>query len=101
MLHFANITARLKVGFCPITVKVHDESGATVLSTGAIKLASTHNKALTSDELSRVKGCVDGHLRPFVEKIILATVICCFSWMFWRRRRSRWMKAQDIDKKDQ
>ena len=81
-------------------MKIHDESGSTVLSTGAIKFggASTHNKALTSDELSRVKGCVDGHLRSFVEKILLAIVICCFSWMFWRRRR---MKAQDDEKKDQ
>ena len=88
-----------------ITVKIHDESGATVLSTGAIKLGgastNTSSKALTSDELSRVKGCVDGHLRSFVEKIMLAIVICCFSWMVWRRRWSRWMKAQDDGKKDQ
>eukprot|EP00563_Minutocellus_polymorphus_P012818 CAMPEP_0181067862 /NCGR_PEP_ID=MMETSP1070-20121207/26106_1 /TAXON_ID=265543 /ORGANISM="Minutocellus polymorphus, Strain NH13" /LENGTH=209 /DNA_ID=CAMNT_0023148563 /DNA_START=43 /DNA_END=669 /DNA_ORIENTATION=+ len=57
-----------------ITVNIHDESGSTVLSTGPIKLAgdSTHNTLLSSDGLSRIKGCIDGHLRPFVEKIVLA-----------------------------
>jgi len=74
-----------------VKVNVHSDTRHIVLSTGAIyigKRGTTARNHLKNDELSRVRGCVDGHLRPVSEKMLLVIVILCFSWIV-RRRNDR------------
>ena len=71
-----------------VKVNVHNDTRHIVLSTGAIYIGKRGTKVtnhLTNDELSRVRGCVDGHLRPVTEKMLLIAVILCFFWIVWRR----------------
>lgn len=88
-----------------MSVNIHDEGGSVVLSTGPMKVYSSrsaNSAALSARKLSQVKGCVDGHLRPFAEKIILMFLIICFWSMIWRRRRWRWeVETKHVQKKDQ
>lgn len=87
-------------------VNIHDEVGSVVLSAGPMKVCSSagsaNSAALSTRKLSQVKGCVDGHLRPFAEKIVLSLLIFWFCSMIWRRRRWRWeVETKEVQKKDQ
>ena len=87
-----------------VLVNIHDKAGFVVLSTGPMNIdwRLANSAALSARKLSLVKGCVDGHLRPFAEKMILSILIFCFCTMIWRRRRWRWeMETTEVQKKDQ
>ena len=49
-------------------VKVHNESGHVVLSTGPIEIGSAAN--LSEVELDAVAKCVDGHFLPVIQNMI-------------------------------
>ena len=72
-----------------MTVNVHDEHGNTVLSTGTIKLGTeySHSYKLSDEELLKVKGCVDGHLRSPTETLMLIVAFIWLCWIVWRRKK--------------
>ena len=73
-----------------VTVNVHNIAGRVVLSTGAMAigtLGTMGTKRLTNDELSRVRGCIDGHLRPLFEKLVLVVMLLFFLSTVWSRNR--------------
>ena len=87
-------------------VNIHDEVRSVVLSTGPMTVysnaGSAKSAALSARKLSQVKGCVDGHLRPFAEKIVLLLLIFWFCSMIWRRRQWRWeVETKQLQKKNQ